>query len=192
MRKSLYLLVILIAMMVVSCGGEEVNVNKSGLGESCTKTDDCEDGLKCIDMKCTDYEKFENEHDGLQWSELSINHMQKFKAEEYCNDMGGRLPTISELRSLIQNCSPTENDGGCTIDDLCINIECYEELCQGCVENDSGLYSVFGDFGKKMLLVSSNCIPYEDTEYCWSVHFSSGAVVLEHNLYPYSVRCVKK
>ena len=42
------IVVLITFLMIISCGEGA----KSGLGESCTKTADCKDGLKCILMVC--------------------------------------------------------------------------------------------------------------------------------------------
>lgn len=39
------------AVFMISCGGDDSS-EKSGFGESCTKTSDCEGDLKCIDLVC--------------------------------------------------------------------------------------------------------------------------------------------
>jgi len=49
--RRIAILVLGFALMLCGCddGGGEI---KSGEGESCTKTADCEDGLKCFDLIC--------------------------------------------------------------------------------------------------------------------------------------------
>lgn len=48
--------------------------------------------------------KFYNFHANLFWSDPAQERMIYKEAAKYCDDMGGRLPTISELRTLVQNC----------------------------------------------------------------------------------------
>ncbi len=80
---------------------------------------------------------------GLTWTE----------AVEYCGALscGGysdwRLPTISELRSIVDGCDATENGGECGVTDECLDFDCgyagEEYFCTGCatgVGPNSGCY----------------------------------------------------
>ena len=53
-RMAMILATLMMLGLTVSCGGDDGDegAGKSGLNESCTKTDDCESGLKCMDLKC--------------------------------------------------------------------------------------------------------------------------------------------
>ena len=57
-KKRMGLLVLLAGLLIAAglftaCGGDDDDGGgSSGLGESCTKTDDCKSGLKCVDLKC--------------------------------------------------------------------------------------------------------------------------------------------
>ena len=81
-------------------------------------------------------------------------------AVSYCNDLseGGfddwHLPTINELRTLVQNCDTTALGGACKIDDPnCLYADCYTD--SGCNKDDSGTYSKFGDPGALSLYLST-------------------------------------
>ena len=217
-----------LVLMMVSCGGDDSS-EKSGLGESCTKTPDCENGLKCIDLvcvsdsgdtgdtgnttndmdtgdsdnigntgdtgnsgaTCTGSDKFCHSHDGLNWSDASSDYMTWDEAITYCENLGGRLPTISELRTLIQNCPGTETGGECGVTDSCLSYtDCWNESsCYSCEydENNPGKYSVFGD--SSWFWSSSERSDYADN--AWRVDFYCGSV---RNSYKgsngYCVRCV--
>lgn len=58
MRHLLAAVVFSVAAGVIGCGDISVTPEnkstKSGVGENCTKTDDCNDGLKCITSECVD------------------------------------------------------------------------------------------------------------------------------------------
>jgi hypothetical protein len=88
---------------------------------------------------------------GLCWEDPSFDgDLDWDSAVEYCDalDLGGhgpgswRLPTISELRSLIRGCSSTETGGWCGVADSCLCYEvggCYEAItCIGCEASGGG------------------------------------------------------
>jgi Protein of unknown function (DUF1566) len=43
-----------------------------------------------------------------------------------------RLPTISELRTLIRGCDPTESRGSCSVSDNCLSSTCQNNSCTVC------------------------------------------------------------
>ena len=97
------------------------------------------------DDTCPESDNFCHAHDGLNWSDASNSSMTWNEAINYCENLGGRLPTISELRTLVQNCPATETGGECGVTDSCLSTDCRSGLCSGCEYDDSGKYSVFGD-----------------------------------------------
>lgn len=137
-------------------------------------------------------EDFPYEHEGLYWSDISDGCMTWDDANTYCSNMNGRLPTISELRSLIQNCPNTETGGDCSVTDDCRSIEdCLNAeawICGGCTKDISGKYSVFGDID---LLWSSTEEPQRD-DIAWGVYFEYGEVVSYYKSTEPQVRCVKE
>jgi len=54
MRRTLItnISIVLAYALLTACSGNEAGGVKSDLGESCTKTDDCESELRCVDLKC--------------------------------------------------------------------------------------------------------------------------------------------
>ena len=64
--------------------------------------------------------------DGNMWSARSLNDLEWEDAVSYCKNLtelgynDWRLPTVNELRTLIQNCSYTETGGSCEITDECL------------------------------------------------------------------------
>ena len=159
MHRNLFLTIIVsfLVFMSVSCGG-----------------DDTEDTAN----------NFPNMHDGLNWSDASSVKMTWNGAVTYCENLGGRLPTISELRTLIQNCPATKTGGECGVTDECLSYEdCWNGPCDGCEYDESGKYSVFGTTES---LWSSSAWS-DSPSITWGVGFSYGVVgnVMD------SVRCVK-
>ena len=60
-------------------------------------------------------------------------------AAGYCEQLplaggGWRLPSISELRTLVRGCPQTETGGKCKLTDNCRTSACGNEACQGCSE----------------------------------------------------------
>ena len=64
--------------------------------------------------------------DGNMWSARSLNGLEWEDAVSYCKNLtelgysDWRMPTVNELRTLIQNCSYTETGGSCEITDECL------------------------------------------------------------------------
>ena len=114
---------------------------------------------------------------GLTWSARASTTYTWQKAVNYCNSYsegglsGWRLPKISELRTLIQNCSETETGGSCGVTDYCLS----NGACCGCSSDLTGKYSKFGD---TVRLWSSSTITESNygNRYAWDVDFSDGSV----------------
>ncbi|HQM85442.1 MAG TPA: DUF1566 domain-containing protein [bacterium] len=131
---------------------------------------------------------------GKHWSQKSKNIITWESSIKYCEELkesgfsNWRLPSISELRILLQNCSDTVTGGECEVMDSCLTVECENKPCEGCESFTDGRYSVFGD---KVCLWSSSEVPIYDL-YAWSINFGSGGIehILKDQSYCY-VRCVK-
>jgi hypothetical protein len=140
-----------------------------------------DDGL-CI---CSSENRFCHEYKGLKWSELSSNQ-DWAEASSYCKQIKGRLPTISELRTLIKDNPSTETGGDCEVTDECLsNTECHNDYC-GDGNWDDESHSYFGD--RRDLWSSSE----EDINigYAWYVNFDGGTVYLSQKILSMSFRCV--
>ena len=159
MKRNLAMILVTLMLvgLAVSCGGDDEGAGKSGLGESCTKTDDCESVLKCLDMKCVQDEDTTDGDDstvdgdeitatgepwydsssGLTWQNPPAGEEMNWDdAKKYCDnlDLSGhtdwRLPTIDELRSLVRGCPATEAGGSCNIQDGgCLAYSCRDDSC---------------------------------------------------------------
>ncbi|HPM47251.1 MAG TPA: DUF1566 domain-containing protein [bacterium] len=170
MKIILIPLIIILMLSVGSCG--EINTGDSGNTGNTGDTGD----------------NFPNEHDGLNWSDASSDSMPWDEAITYCENLGGRLPTISELRTLIQNCPGSETGGECKVADDCLSFEgCYSDQCNGCEKTNSGKYSVFGD----TYWFSSSSETSEYTDFAWHVSFNGGQVGNSGKNSSFYVRCVQ-
>ena len=134
--------------------------------------------------------------DLADWSASSPNKTDWNGAYNYCSAMteGGhnwRLPTISELRQLVQNCAGTEYNGVCGVKDghLKESDFTYNE-CAKCTNRYDGGYSKLGD---KDYLWSSSELD-GDSSKVWVINFKSaniGALAKATAEYGYA-RCVKE
>ncbi len=220
-------LVLAVPFVFAACGGDDDDDGggKSGLGESCTKTDDCQSGLKCVDQECVQDESASDGDDstadgddsntdgdssisgtwtdsssGLTWQNPPADRSIVWDdAKDYCANLSldghsdWRLPTISELRSLIRGCSNTETGGSCTIqDDGCLSSDCRRN-CGGCSDSDGpadGCHWPDEMEGWCSSYWSSS--PVEDGgSDAWHVGFNGGYVgygIVDSNVF---VRCVR-
>ena len=150
-------------------------------------------------------ESWENDFSSeqLQWSKRSAKEMNWNDAVNYCktlseeNHNDWKLPTIGELRTLIQNCPKTEIEGSCKIGrKSCLSYACFEKLSGNCFceykDKNSGFYSKLGDDANIWLWSASILSESEYANYRWYVSFTDGGVwnyrANADNLY---VRCVR-
>ena len=132
----------------------------------------------------------------LIWSDRSASKMNWSSAKQYCEDLteGGysdwRLPTISELRTTIKNCSGSQSGGSCRVSDSCLSGNCWSDscYCDGRL-NNGGYYSKLGDDDNVWLWSSSTLS--DNPGYAWLVDFGDGRVygsLMSNDGY---VRCVR-
>ncbi|MGI6393849.1 MAG: DUF1566 domain-containing protein [bacterium] len=154
MKKIIFAVIAFSAIMVVSCGGDDSS-GKSGGGD-------------------TTNGKIGN----LYWSLKASSSKTWEEAVAYCDNLeesghsDWRLPTISELRTLIQNCPRTETGGECGVTDDCLEDSYWSDACRGCDYASDGRYSKLGDTGGFW----SASEPSDVTHYAWSVSFYDGLV----------------
>jgi hypothetical protein len=135
---------------------------------------------------------------GLKWSLKAPNKMNWSNANKYCANLkedgysDWRLPTISELRTLIQNCPATESGGECGVTDSCLSLKnCRNDDCDNGCEVDPteelGKYSVFED--TDLFWSSSNLSDVLNAK--WIVHFFRGRIRFNNEYSKNSVRCIR-
>ena len=139
---------------------------------------------------------------GLTWQvHPAANTMILQEATSYCKSLsaGGhsdwRLPTISELRSLIRGCAGTVTGGACGVTDECLNSSCRNDPCTGCGNRagpgSGGAYWPSEISGEISRYWSSSAVA--DAGYvAWFVNFDGGQFVryggFDNNGY---ARCVR-
>ena len=131
------------------------------------------------------YENFPNYNNGDCWSDNTGNPMEQYNAKKYCEELGGRLPTISELRTLIKNCPATESGGSCGVTDSCSTTSCWDETCDGCI----GVRSV--EDRKYTRRLWSMTVPSDRTDLAWYVNFNDNSVDAIYSFSFYNVRCIR-
>lgn len=107
-----------------------------GSGSDDDDSDDDADST-CEDMDTPDGTWVDSES-CLMWQVENSPRGRNFdSAEVYCEslELGGfvdwRIPSISEMRSLIRGCPATVTGGDCPLTDECQD-GCWEESCRGC------------------------------------------------------------
>ena len=129
------------------------------------------------------------------WSSSNESSLNWQEAKTYCDNLvecgysDWHLPTISELRTLIQNCPETETGGECGVTDSCLvdDSRCHNDACYAlsCDWDYSGKYSKLGD---NWIFWSSSS---EDTYFAWYVGFGQGSVSSDYKDHEKYVRCVR-
>ena len=126
----------------------------------------------------------------ITWSSRSPKAMSWKQANQYCENLkegsssDWRLPTISELRTLVMKCGSTETGGTCRVTDQCLSeSQCKNKACRGC--GSKIRHNKFGDRG---LFWSSSISP--DNKNAWYIDFTYGSVH-DHSKSEKFVRCVR-
>lgn len=138
---------------------------------------------------------------GLTWQKSDDCCYTWVEAGEYCEALNGtgaggwRLPTISELRTLIQGCSATETAGACGVTDECMTLDCWTAACNGCdyLEGPGleGRYWPEGLTGIGYWYWSSTTVA-GGNDAAWLANFSNAIVNKEYDILTdyYDVRCL--
>lgn len=139
---------------------------------------------------------------GLMWQRTRADDtMNHNDAIEYCKDLslGGysdwRLPSISELKTLIVGCQ--SGTDACKVSDDCLSSNCYSGSCQ-CAgikgPGEGGYYwqkSVWQGVGRRPYFWSSSVLS-GDSSGAWGVGFDFGSVdYMYHRNKDNDVRCVR-
>ena len=205
MRCQWYV-VIVVGLALLLCGCDVGDEGRSsGPGESCTRTADCEKGLRCLALVCqndvpTPEGTWKDPMSGLTWQTTPTGGPMKwFNAEAHCIglslDSGGwRLPTVSELRTLLRGCPATEDGGSCNVEEGCLEYSCWDISCASCFYLKGptfGCYWPENAQGACTTYWSSSTVT-DDNGYAWYVSFDTGLVVSSSDVDAFKdVRCVR-
>lgn len=147
----------------------------------------------------------------LIWSNINSKNIKWAEAASHCNDLteGGfhdwRMPTISELRTLVQNCNKTATGGLCNVTDECTsssstaNPRCYNiDVCtsttnavgiERCGDKTDGFYSKLGDGA---LYLWSSTTSNDAGDMVWFIYFKNTNITAQKKTMTGMVRCVRK
>jgi hypothetical protein len=139
---------------------------------------------------------------GLMWQKAASASyaMNWSKAIQYCENLslggygGWRLPSISELRSIIRGCPKTRSGGACGVTDSCRKWNpCRNDSCSGCSMNQgpaNGCYWPDELTGNASWLWSSSSREDDDND-AWGVIFNLGFVSNANKSAGGYARCVR-
>jgi hypothetical protein len=90
---------------------------------------------------CSADKPFCQRFQGRSWSDMT-GELTFDAAKEYCSSIGGRLPTISELRTLVVDCDTTKAGGTCGLTDTCNSLDtCWDaHACANCGDGSSSVF----------------------------------------------------
>ena len=132
----------------------------------------------CGESKSTEEKPGSQQNSSLIWSVKSSNKLNWHEAKDYCRNLTEReqsdwhLPTIEELRDLIQSCPGTITGGSCAVSETCAGGYCLDESCQACSPETDGSYSRLGDTNQ---LWSATSVSNYDAS-AWYVDFSNAGI----------------
>ena len=157
------------------------------------------------DLDDYDYENDEPDNiiDGNMWSEISPQSLSWEEAFSYCKNLGElgysdwRLPTVDELRTLIQNCPNHESDGQCTMTDKCLTnpggCDFNSENCSCCSFAPNGFYNKLGNSNTPLW---SSLVCISNPIRSWIVGFEYGCITtaakVDDTCRYVHARCVRK
>ena len=138
---------------------------------------------------------------GLVWQVTPTGgEMTWSNATAHCKNLtlGGhgdwRLPTISELRSLIRGCPATQTGGACRVTDSCLNSKCWNDQCLTCSsKSDPGRGAAYWppDLEVVVSWFWSSSPVTEGNNLAWGVAFDGGSVYNDDAGNAHGVRCVR-
>jgi len=209
-RLVMVLFLFCLVLVCTACGGggggsgddDDAGGDDNGSNDDDASGDDTSGGddASTVDDDTASGDTWTDSSSGLTWqvTPSSDYNMTWDYAKSYCDSLplaggGWHLPTISDLRTLIRDCSATETGGTCGVKDSCLNSSCHDSSCNGCSLNGgptSGCYWPSQLGGACYWYWSSSPVADFNTA-TWSVYFNYGGVHgYDIGYYTYA-RCVR-
>lgn len=150
--------------------------------------DDDVAGFSCEEDSIVGTETWTDSLTGLEWQVTPP--CESFfwdEAVDYCWSLvlGGfsdwRLPSISELRTLLSGCPETETGGECGVTDECQELSCWSDICLGCTLSegpDNGCYGLPEISDYCMIYWANNILPEHRR---WIIDFNGGGIGAQYN-----------
>ena len=147
------------------------------------------------EIKIWDLENYKP--DECLFFEQAIEHKNWAESKTYCENLeedgfsDWRLPTVSELRTLVRNCDKTAPGGSCGITDECTkHSDCWSIDCSGCSSAEIKT-NVFGD-GPYKFFWSSQSDVNNNTELVIAMLYYDGSIgYLQPDNNQGHVRCIR-
>ena len=121
------------------------------------------------------------------------------QAVDYCDGLrlaghgDWRLPSISELRTLIEGCEATVAGGECIVSDDCTEDACQTAACFSCRFGEGpggGCYSRPGLLEPCEHYWSATRVP-DNMDRAWAIGFAGGFIYKPRIYYVFHARCVR-
>lgn len=188
-------LCVTVCFLLISCAKEETQN---------AKIQELKEQMDKIQQRVEQIEEWQERISGkkigdLVWSHQAPQKMNWEKAKNYCDNLNEKgfidwhLPTISELRTLIQNCPENETGGSCGVIDTCLSKTCWSsDTCAFCPRDETGKYSKFKitNLMQPFTFWSSSSLA-DSTDTAWAVHFLNGLIAGSNKTENNYVRCVR-
>jgi len=212
------LLLFLGLAIIVSCEESGSDDSSNGINDDGFNNDDDNTGDDEYDNDSDDDEDFDNiwidELTGHMWEKTSHCCYEWYDAYIYCEALtlgdfkNWRLPTISELRSLIRGCPATETGGKCGVTDDCASYGydddddyyeehegCWNQPCIGCTINEGPAGGCYwpSQLNDDCTWFWSSTPIWDDYAggSVWLVSFDNGEVLDDFYASEENVRCVR-
>ena len=138
----------------------------------------------------------------LMWSVANTSSKNWDSAVDYCSNLNEEgfndwhLPTIDELRTLIQTCPNTATNGSCKVTNDCLSSSCRnDDYCNGCGGHKDGSLSKLGnrDFAQSYIdgRFWSSSVKSDNTNAAWEIIFFYGNINSASKTEERHVRCVR-
>ena len=184
MKKPVILgLIVIMSVVFTACGDVDYPEYSTGNSGNNSEYDEYDEESEA--QKCPATNPFCHYKSSTRWSDLTEEEMAWDEAKRYCIQLGGRLPTISELRTLVILCEEIQTDGECTVTDECLSTSCWSDKCY--------CYTDFNDcsfFNDEKELWSISKVENKDDK-AWALDFDCGYIDYYSKDYTCSVRCIK-